>query len=460
MSGNRLPGRSLRDDPRHALHTTFSVGAPIMTSSLYRLAVAQLRDDGFPAAAQHLAEATCTPAPSGLPAHPLVQAIRGNREGLMGYYDVGQYRLRCSATGLGSMPTARFSGDGRHVGVGTAEGGVLVFETESMLVHGQANAETALRRYGDHAGAVNDVDFHPASPLLVSASEDATLQFYDVASGHVGPARTCTDTHPARSAAFHPRGDHLLVGTSHAALHLYDMATFRCFLSADPSHHHRAAIADARWAADGSLFASCAAGEVKLWDGHSCACVATLSRPHGGTPVGSVTFSKSGRHLLTAGADSAVKLWDVRALRAMASAEPGGRIAPSPVRTYEGGGCGSARRVACFSHDGALVIGADELSSAALVWPASLSGGGDSLGGGGAGGGGADVGNGCSGGGGAATETGEGGGGGGGGDSASAVDAVARCLGHSMPIRCVAHAPHKPAFISCAEDGVVRLWAQ
>ena len=31
-------------------------------------------------------------------------------------------------------------------------------------------------------------------------------------------------------------------GTTHAALHLYDMATFRCFLAADASHHHRAAI--------------------------------------------------------------------------------------------------------------------------------------------------------------------------------------------------------------------------
>ena len=45
-------------------------------------------------------------------------------------------------------------------------------------------------------------------------------------------------------------------GTSHAALHIYDTATFRCFLSPDPSHHHRAGITDARWAADGARMRS------------------------------------------------------------------------------------------------------------------------------------------------------------------------------------------------------------
>lgn len=426
-----------------------------MSASLYRLAIAQLQDDGFPAAAQHVAAATRTPAPSNLPAQPLLQAINGKRDGLLGFDDVGQYRMRCAVGPLGPTPTARFSRDGRHIAIGTCDGVVHVFETEVLLLArgGSLSAESALRRYTDHADAINDVDFHPSSPMLVSASEDATLQFYDVAGGRLAPARTCTDTHPARSASFHPRGDHLLVGTTHAALHLYDMATFRCFLSADPSHHHRAAIADARWASDGSLFASCAASEVKLWDGQNCACVATLSRPHGGTPVGSVTFSKSGRYLLTSGADSAVKLWDVRAVRASAAAEAGGRVVPSPVRTYEGGGCASAKRVACFSQDEGLVLGADELTSAALVWPATLgSAAADPHAGGRMG---------TTGGGGAAVVTnGDDDGGEGDGGIASAVDAVAKCSGHTKAIRCLAHAPAAPVFVSSAEDGVVRLWAQ
>lgn len=333
------------------------------------------------------------------------------------------------------MPTARFSADGRHIAIGTADGAVHVFEAETLL----RGAESPLRRYGDHSDAVNDFDFHPTSPVLVSGSEDATLQFYDVANSHTGPTRTCTDTHPIRSAAFHPKGDHLLVGTTHAALHLYDTATFRCFLSADPSHHHRAGITDARWAADGSLFASCAAAEVKLWDGASVACVATLSRPHGGTPVGSVAFSRSGHHLLTSGADSAVKLWDVRAVRTSASSAEGGRVVPIPVRTYEGGGCSSARRVACFSHDEALVLGADEGSCAALVWATNFAGANAAS---------------------QAAANGGGGAAGGGAGAAGGSEVISKCMGHMRPVRCVAHAPSAPAFVTCAEDGAVRVWAQ
>ena len=84
---------------------------------------------------------------------------------------------------------------------------------------------------------------------------------------------------------------------------------------------------------------------------------------------------------------------------------------------------GVARRVACFSHDDSLVIGADEATAAALVWPTALGG--------------------------ATSDGGPPGG-----------EIVARCAGHTRPIRCVAHAPSGAAFVSAAEDGTVRTWAR
>ena len=380
-------------------------------TSIHRLIEAQLHDEGYPGLAQAVASATGTPSTS-LPHLPLSSILAGG--------DVPEslkprkgYTLNCAVT-VGQKPVARFSGDGRHLAVGTADGAVQLFDWESLA----RGSEGALRRYADHASAVNDVDFHPIrSTEFCSASEDATLHFYDTASNEfLGPSRTCTDTHPARSVAFHPQGDHLLVGTTHAALHLYDMATFRCFLAADASHHHRAAITDARWASDGSLFASCAAAEVKLWQGHNFACCATLSRAHGGTPVGSVNFSKSARYLITSGADSAVKLWDVRMVRDLA-AEMGRQAAPQPVRTYEGGGQTAARRVASLSHDEKRIVGADENSSAALVWLTNL-----------------------------------------GTDAPLGGEVVAKHAGHSAAIRCVVHNPKQAAFVTCSEDATVRAW--
>jgi cleavage stimulation factor subunit 1 len=161
-----------------------------------------------------------------------------------------------------------------------------------------------------------------------------------------------------------------------------------------------------------------AASEVKLWDGGSIACIATLGRAHGGSPVGSVLFSRDGRYLLTAGADSAVKLWDVRALRASGAAAA--RAAPTPLRTYEGGGQASARRVACFSHDERHVISADEPSASAVVWLRGAEGT----------------------------------------DAPPGGELVAKCAGHARPVRCIAPAPNAPVFVTCADDGKLRAWAQ
>ena len=119
------------------------------------------------------------------------------------------------------------------------------------------------------------------------------------------------------------------------------------------------------------------------------------------------------------------------------------------VRTYEGGG---GRQRVCFSQDGARC--SEQTSSPPrLVWPATLGSAAADLHAGG--------GMGTTGGGGAAVVTnGDDDGGEGDGGIASAVDAVAKCSGHTKAIRCLAHAPAAPVFVSSAEDGVVRLWAQ
>lgn len=382
-----------------------------MAAMAHSRIVSQLTAEGYHGAALAVSSATGTPPAVG--GGRSAAALPGN----------SAYQLRGTATDLGTRPVASFSGDGRYVAVGTGEGVAYVFEADALV----RGADGALCRYaGGHTDAVNDVDFHPTSAVLVSGSEDATLHFYEYANppaavGRGGASRTCADTHPVTSCAFHPAGKHLLVGTAHPALHLYDVQTFRCFLSPDASQHHRAAITDARWAADGSMSASCAAGEVKLWDGGSFACVATLARPHGGALVGSVAFSRDGRYLLTSGADSALKLWDVRAMRDAAGADGGGGVvrAPRPLRTYEGGDGTLPRRCGCFSDTGACVIGADESAASAVVWASAV----------------AD-------------------------DDAPPGGAVlGRLCGHARPVRCVAHAPNSATLVTAADDGTVAVWA-
>ncbi len=386
--------------------------------ALYKLVVAQLADDGYHGAAQAVAQATGTPGPSvlSLPSHALHGLLNGSptvdvlapAAASLRCSTVAPYRPRMAESVGAHRAVVRFSADGKQLAVGTSDGLVHVLDAEALLA-GKGSAESALRRFADHAAAVNDLDYHPSGKQLVSASDDNNLHFYDVAS-QSGPMRTCTDTHPVRSAAFHPKGDHLLVATSHAALHLYDIATFRCFLSPGGQHHQHP-LTEARWAADGACFASCAAGEVKLWDGGTCRCLATLHRPHGGTPVGSVRFSRSGRYLLTSGADSAVNLWDVRMLRGGGGGSSGKGVGPAPVRVFEGASQSAVRRVAAFSHDEALVLSADEPTGAVVLW------------------------------------------------SSTTAEVVGRCLGHTRPVFCLAHAPTCAAFVSTGEEGALRVWA-
>mmetsp|Transcript_55941 Transcript_55941/g.146915 ORF Transcript_55941/g.146915 Transcript_55941/m.146915 type:complete len:126 (+) Transcript_55941:1-378(+) len=122
-----------------------------------------------------------------------------------------------------------------------------------------------------------------------------------------------------------------------------------------------------------------------------------MGRAHSGAAVSSVAFSSSGNFLLTAGCDSCVRLWDVGSGR--------------ELRAYEGALLQTPRPTACFAHDEAHVLCADEATGAVIVW---------------------------------AVPTGE---------------IVQRCAGHTRPISAVAHSPAQAAFLSCAEDGQMRMWS-
>ena len=292
---------------------------------------------------------------------------------------------------------ARFGPDGQTMAVGLADGTVkLVLDVEPLRQGAHEGAP--MRAFTDHTGPVNDLDFHPHERILVSASDDRTMRFYSYSNPGSVAARQCTDTHRCQSVSFHPAGDHLLVGTEHSALHLYDVNTFRCFLSAQPQDYHTAPVADARWSANGSMYASCAGADVKLWDGVSSRCVRTLADAHGGADVGRVAFGLGQQLLLTSGADASLRLWDVgtgKQLHALAVSTP----------THFVPGC-------CFANHSRLVVGAADADGGWASWDA---------------------------------RTGE---------------AVQRSSGRgAAPLRCIASSPTQPMVAGCHEDATVSVWS-
>jgi len=272
----------------------------LSAAELYALVVGQLLDDGHVGAAHAVADATLTPIPLPAQLRPppreLERRLRSVPKAAVAAVETRKLDLDVPAPEGGEQQTAlrltwsapcagksvAFKPDGRQAAVGGADGKVSLLDVRSMLNRG---GMPQTRTYTDHALAVNALEFHPTAALLVTGSEDHTMRFFETDRAVPRATRQCTDTHPVRSVSFHPLGDHLLVGTGHSALHVYDVATFRCYTAARPEDNHTAPIACARWSADGALFATCAADAIKLWDATSCQCARTIPQPHGKAQV-------------------------------------------------------------------------------------------------------------------------------------------------------------------------------
>lgn len=102
--------------------------------------------------------------------------------------------------------------------------------------------------------------------------------------------------------AMHPCGDHLIVGTQHKVIRLYDVNTMQCFVGSVASNQHSNSITSVKWSQDGRVFASSSKdGSIKLWDGVSNKCFNTFNKAHDGLEVCSVSInveqSVSSHHL-------------------------------------------------------------------------------------------------------------------------------------------------------------------
>lgn len=221
------------------------------TADTYTLVVAQLLDDGFVGAAQAVAAATHTPLP--LPSH--MRPPPRELERLLQLVPKDQTRGACTAALDLDAPTPEgtdapqplnpvwsskhtgravsFSPDGRRSAIGASDGAIKILDVRAMMSTARGGAASGAspieRTYTDHTAPVNDLVWHPSSALLVSASEDGTMRFFELERQSMRATRQCTDTHAVRSVSFHPSGDHLLVGTAHCALHVYDVTTFRAY---------------------------------------------------------------------------------------------------------------------------------------------------------------------------------------------------------------------------------------
>eukprot|EP01105_Mastigella_eilhardi_P019425 TRINITY_DN4567_c0_g1_i2.p1 TRINITY_DN4567_c0_g1~~TRINITY_DN4567_c0_g1_i2.p1 ORF type:complete len:432 (-),score=94.15 TRINITY_DN4567_c0_g1_i2:190-1296(-) len=278
---------------------------------------------------------------------------------------IPNYVTRFVATHKNACRVAKFNPTGTLLATGSADTSLKLLDVEKMKVYTQSKGEPVddvspsrpvIRTFYDHTQPINDIDFHPTNPILISASRDCTIKFYDLKTQVKRAYRCFKDTHNVRSVSFHPSGDYFLAGTDHNVIRLYDVASAGCYCASNRQHDHTGPITQVRYAPQGNVYASCAKdGDIKLWDGVSNSCITTLSRAHEGCEVCSVQFSKNQRYLLSSGKDAHVRLWELTTGQLLMAIP----VSQHPQRN---------RLQACFSWNEDFIIGSDEQNTCAVVF--------------------------------------------------------------------------------------------
>ncbi|KAK9432780.1 WD40-repeat-containing domain protein [Lipomyces doorenjongii] len=168
---------------------------------------------------------------------------------------------------------------------------------------------TALVSYKGHNHPVWDVTFSPNGHYFATASHDQTARLWSC--DHIYPLRIFAGhVSDVDCVTFHPNSTYVLTGSSDKSCRMWDVAKgtpVRVMLS------HHAPVSSICVSPDGRTLASGADdGSIILWDLGTGKQIKTMRGHDRNTSVYSLSFSREGTVLVSAGADCSVRVWNVK----------------------------------------------------------------------------------------------------------------------------------------------------
>ncbi len=151
-----------------------------------------------------------------------------------------------------------------------------------------------------HTGKIRSLAFSPDGRVLVSASSDRTVMFWDPRTGE-SLHTVLMHEEPVKSAAFSSTGEFIASVTEGEAARIWCVKTGVCLCTLEGA----SAIA---FSPNGKLIATSTGTEILLWDPLEGRCVRTLQgHTHS---IDCLTFSRDGKCLISAGRDYCARIWD------------------------------------------------------------------------------------------------------------------------------------------------------